>query len=329
MLQTRILQIVKGPPSGMYTLPHDRSGLLCMDGDYLKPTPLFLESIDKWTGAMLFDDKARGTNVGKDVEGLVLSKTTGMVSGIPVIERLVGIHFPYCELSWFVKEGGIVSNMDRVLSIRGPSSSVLSCERILLNFLGRLSGISSQTMEWVKESTGIAVACTRKTAWGVLDKWAVHVGGGLTHRLSKLDSPMIKENDIASFDPPVNDPELAMKIAVRSIDVISNSSFAVIEVRDTGQALTAATEWSDVQSRNNLGDKIVLLLDNMGPDKCRMAHESLLNSGQRENCILEGSGGIEKRDLKQWMGSGVDLISSSKVNMAAPMLDLSLVVGDL
>ena len=320
---------MKGSPSGVDTLPHDRSGLLCKDGDYLRPTSLFLESIDRWTGAMLFDDKARGTDVGKDVEGLVLSKTSGMVSGIPVIERLVGIHFPYCGLKWFVKEGEMVSNMDRVLSLRGPSSSVLSCERILLNFLGRLSGISSQTKEWVEESSGIAIACTRKTAWGVLDKWAVHVGGGLTHRLSKLDSPMIKENDLASFDPPMNDLELAVRMAVRSIDVVSNSSFAVIEVRDMGQALSAATEWSDVQSRNNVSDRIVLLLDNMGPDKCRMTHESLLNSGLRENCILEGSGGIAKHNLNQWVGSGADLISTSKVNMAAPILDFSLVVGDL
>ncbi len=199
----------------------------------------------------------------------------------------------------------MVSNMDRVLSIRGPSSSVLSCERILLNFLGRLSGISSHTMKWVKESSGIAVACTRKTSWGVLDKWAVHVGGGLTHRLSKLDSPMIKENDLASFVPPVNDLELAVRMAVRSIDIVSNSSFAIIEVRNTGQALSAAIEWSDIQSRGNVSDRIVLLLDNMGPDKCRKAHESLLNSGLRENCILEGSGGITKRDLKQWIGSGL------------------------
>ena len=329
MLQTRTLQVVMGTPGVVDLLPHDRSGLLCKDGDYLRPTSLFLESIDRWTAAMLFDDKARGTDLGKDVEGLVLSKTSGMVSGIPVIERLVEIHFPYCHLNWFVKEGEMVSNMDRVLSIRGPSSSVLSCERILLNFLGRLSGISSHTMKWVKESSGIAVACTRKTAWGVLDKWAVHVGGGLTHRLSKLDSPMIKENDLASFVPPVNDLELAVRMAVRSIDIVSNSSFAIIEVRNTGQALSAAIEWSDIQSRGNVSDRIVLLLDNMGPDKCRKAHESLLNSGLRENCILEGSGGIAKRDLKQWIGSGVDLISTSKVNMAAPIFDFSLIIGDL
>ena len=329
MLQTRFLQVVKSSPDVVETLPHDRSGLLCKDGDYLRPTSLFLASIDKWTGAMLFDDGAKGNDVGKDVEGLVLSKTSGMISGIPVIQRLVGVHFPYCELNWFVKEGEIVSNTDRVLSLRGPSSSVLNCERVLLNFLGRLSGISSQTMEWVKESSGIPVACTRKTAWGILDKWAVHVGGGLTHRLSKLDSLMVKENDLATLDPPVNDLELAVRMAVRSIDVVSNSAFAVIEVRDTEQALSAASEWSDVQSRNNMSDRIVLLLDNMGPDKCRVAHEILLNSGLRENCILEGSGGIARRDLKQWIGSGADLISTSKVNMAAPILDFSLIVGDL
>ena len=224
MLQTRTLQVVMGTPGVVDLLPHDRSGLLCKDGDYLRPTSLFLESIDRWTAAMLFDDKARGTDVGKDVEGLVLSKTSGMVSGIPVIERLVEIHFPYCHLNWFVKEGEMVSNMDRVLSIRGPSSSVLSCERILLNFLGRLSGISSHTMKWVKESSGIAVACTRKTAWGVLDKWAVHVGGGLTPRLSKLESPMIKENDLASFVLRKSKPRASFDDGEKSL-IIANAAY--------------------------------------------------------------------------------------------------------
>ena len=71
----------------------------------------------------------------------------------------------------------------QILSVSGPSDSVLSCERVVLNILGRLSGIATRTSGMGKFDQGgvSSIACTRKTVRGLEDKWAVHVGGGLTY----------------------------------------------------------------------------------------------------------------------------------------------------
>ena len=66
-----------------------------------------------------------------------------------------------------------------------------------------MSGIATNTASWVSQAGSMGVACTRKTDWGLLDKWAVHVGGGLTHRLSRADALMIKENDLAALAPGI------------------------------------------------------------------------------------------------------------------------------
>ena len=83
---------------------------------------------------------------------------------------------------------------------------MLAIERPVLNVLGQLSGIATHMKQW----SAIAprqIACTRKTIWGLLDKWAVHMGGGLTHRLSKQDAMMVKENDLASMHEEMDSHE--------------------------------------------------------------------------------------------------------------------------
>ena len=80
--------------------------------------------------------------------------------------------------------------------MKGECGEMLRCERIVLNILGRLSGISTNTARWVAIAGPMGVASTRKVDWGLLDKWAVHVGGGLTHRLSRADALMIKDSEV-------------------------------------------------------------------------------------------------------------------------------------
>ena len=217
-------------------------------------------------------------------------------------------------------------NGDEVLRISGPSNEILRCERILLNLLGRMSGVATNTQRWVSEARDIGIACTRKTDWGLLDKWAVHVGGGLTHRLSRADALMIKENDLASLAPGISDECTAVGIAVEGIDMASHAEFVVVEVRDECQALAASRKWDEMQIDLGGCERIVLLLDNMTPDMCALIHSSLVEEGLREWCILEGSGGVVFDDLKKWQASGVDLVSTSALNRGVAPLDLSMKV---
>ena len=215
-----------------------------------------------------------------------------------------------------------------MLKISGPAVQVLRCERIMLNILGRMSGIATNTASWVSQAGNIGVACTRKTDWGLLDKWAVHVGGGLTHRLSRADALMIKENDLAALAPGIDEEDVAVATAVSLIDMDSDAEFTVIEVRDSIQAVAAVKAWDLLQIERSGCEKIVLLLDNMGPSGCAEVHRILMQENLRAWCILEGSGGVVLEELGQWTESGVDLVSTSALNRGVSPLDLSMkVVG--
>ena len=309
-------------------LPHDRSHLLIKTGTPGTPTELFRKSIKRWLNSHLSDDLASDTGTGDIVESIVYSKSTGVVCGRHPIDILIGDFFFTTNIHWFVEEGERVSDGNRILSLTGPSASVLSCERVLLNILGRMSGIATLTSEWVEEAGEVGIACTRKTAWGLMDKWAVHVGGGLTHRLSRSDALMIKENDLSVIAPGDN-PESSIPFAISSIDFDSDAMFTVIEVQDSGQAILAANAWSESQKTRNGLEPIVILLDNMGPSECGRTDEELRKIGLREWCILEGSGGVSRGDLPAWASmSGVDVISSSEVNLGSRPLDFSMLIGD-
>ncbi len=261
------------------------------------------------------------------VQAVVVSKSAGVFCGRIPVDLLFAEWFPSCDLSWNFEEGGELTVGSQILSISGPSDSVLSCERVVLNILGRLSGISTRTAEWVSELGDVSIACTRKTAWGLMDKYAVHVGGGLTHRLSRTDALMIKENDLSVIGSR-DGIESAISSAISSIDFEKSAGFVVIEVQDSAQAISAAESWSENQKIRGREERIVILLDNMGPDECRSAELLLRESGLRDWCILEGSGGVTLDGLHTWIESSmVDVISSSSVNMGVPSLDLSMLIG--
>ena len=277
---------------------------------------------------MIADEHGGGESSEENIVGEIRAKANGIIAGTSVADRLVVQYFPDCTVTWNVNEGEGVQSGEQVLKISGPAVQVLRCERIMLNILGRMSGIATNTASWVSQAGNIGVACTRKTDWGLLDKWAVHVGGGLTHRLSRADALMIKENDLAALAPGIDEEDVAVATAVSLIDMESDAEFTVIEVRDSSQAVAAVKAWDSLQIERSGCEKIVLLLDNMGPSGCAEVHRILMQENLRAWCILEGSGGVFLEELGQWTESGVDLVSTSALNRGVSPLDLSMkVVG--
>ena len=135
---------------------------------------------------------------------------------------------------------------------------------------------------------------------------------------------MIKENDLTVLAPDAADETAAVAAAVSGIEMASNAIFTVVDVRDEFQAIAAAGAWAEMQVARSSTDRIVLLLDNMGVDGCAEAHEALIAEGLRAWCILEGSGGVVRAELDDWVASGVDLISTSALNRGVAPLDLSM-----
>ena len=235
---------------------------------------------------MIADEHGGGESSEENILGEIRAKANGIIAGTSVADRLVAQYFPDCTVTWNVTEGEGVQSGEQVLKISGPAVQVLRCERIMLNILGRMSGIATNTASWVSQAGNIGVACTRKTDWGLLDKWAVHVGGGLTHRLSRADALMIKENDLAALAPGIDEEDVAVATAVSLIDMDSDAEFTVIEVRDSSQAVAAVKAWDSLQIERSGCEKIVLLLDNMGPIGCAEVHRILMQENLRAWCIL-------------------------------------------
>lgn len=305
------------------TLPHDRSGLLIDDR---VPSEIFSQSMDRWIETMLADDVSEEGGTNNFVRGKLIAKEKGVICGQIVVNRMLEKHAPNCSYDWKVSEGELVKEREHILQISGASSEILKVERVMLNLLGRLSGISTTTSEWVSDSNDLQLACTRKTEWGILDKWAVHIGGGLTHRLFRSDALMLKENDFASAIESGEDQNDSIKKLISEIDLEKNSKFTVIEVQNINEAILAAQTWSEKQRENSTTDSVVLLLDNMGPMNARVVVTGLEKLDLRKWCILEGSGGITKDSISEWSSSGVDLISTSAMNRGVKPLDISLII---
>ena len=305
------------------TLPHDRSRLLVDDR---VPSEIFSQSMDRWIETMLADDVSEEGGTNNFVRAKLIAKQKGVICGQIVINRMLEKHAPNCSYDWKVGEGELVKERGHVLQISGFSCEILKVERVMLNLLGRLSGISTTTSEWVSDSNDLQLACTRKTEWGILDKWAVHIGGGLTHRLFRSDALMLKENDFASAIESGEDQNDSIKKLISEIDLEKHSKFTVIEVQNINEAILAAQTWSEKQRKNSTTDSVVLLLDNMGPMNARIVVTELQKLDLRKWCILEGSGGITKDSISEWSSSGVDLISTSAMNRGVKPLDISLII---
>ena len=308
-------------------LPHDQSGLLWFED---QPTSLFLESIDRWAHALLQDDGFKPIGPSNlTVRSRVVAKQEGTLCGLHVINRLLDIHLPHINRAWQTREGEQFQRGDVLLILDGTPRDILSVERIILNFLGRMSGISTHTEEWMKVLGGLKVASTRKTTWGILDKWAVHVGGGLTHRLRKGDAAMIKENDqIALREDDEARSKETMKRWIMSTDFNYHGSFTVIEVDSISLALTVAKTWCNRMMETGEDRSLVIMMDNMGPAKTKEAVMDLKSHGYNEWIYTEASGNIRFEDLEEWKGTGVDVISTSSLNMGVASVDLTMLLDN-
>jgi nicotinate-nucleotide pyrophosphorylase (carboxylating) len=239
--------------------------------------------------------------------GSIISKEEGIVAGVEFAGLFFSVVDRDVEFEARLKDGARVQKGDHIAEIKGSARTLLSCERVLLNFMQRMSGIATTTRSFVDavKATGAIILDTRKTAPGLrgLDKWAVRIGGGQNHRHGLYDMVLIKENHITALG--------SIREAVRRVRT-SNSAGRKIEVE--------AKTLDEVREALELGvDRI--LLDNMKPDTIRAAVQ--LAAG---NIALEASGNITLQNVREIAETGVDFVSVGVLTHSARALDLSLLI---
>jgi nicotinate-nucleotide pyrophosphorylase (carboxylating) len=195
----------------------------------------------------------------------------------------------------FVKDGQAVKSGDILLSLNGNAKKILLVERTALNIIGRMSGIASQTRKMADivsdKNPKCRVAATRKTSPGFreLDKKAVQLGGGDSHRGSLSDGILIKDNHLAL---------ISLNKAIITAKKSTLYKKIEVEVETADDALMAASMGADI-----------ILLDNMNPEQVKTTLGELKKMGVRDRVIIEISGGIEPRTLIDFAVLDVDVIS--------------------
>ncbi|DAC50119.1 MAG TPA: hypothetical protein HA340_04210 [Candidatus Thalassarchaeaceae archaeon] len=304
-------------------LPHDRSSELWVDH---LPTEKLEASIKRWVTTLMHDEGIT-TPLARDedtVNATIFTKDEGVVAGIIVANYLLKEWLPNTKWEWTIGDGGIVNAGKVLLTLEGGKEQILAAERIILNIIGRLSGIATNTAEWVQRARPVRVASTRKVHWGMLDKWAVALGGGLTHRLTRKDAKMIKENDLASMVRDGEKRPHAVSRIVSELDVESLGAFGVLEVKTIDEAIAAAEAWNERMDAEKGNERLTVMLDNMPPEKAKGVVLDLDARKFRNYVIIEVSGGITFDELPVWNELEVDVISSSALHRGVKPLDISM-----
>jgi nicotinate-nucleotide pyrophosphorylase (carboxylating) len=247
----------------------------------------------------------------------ILAKQDCILAGIGVIGRILDI---YAALDGAVTAHYEVTThpeiFDGVRLHKGQSVAViqhnarvlLSCERVMLNFLQRMSGIATLTRKFVDAISGTKarILDTRKTAPGlrVIDKYAVRCGGGLNHRLDLSDGVLIKNNHIALAGGivPVLDRAIRNRRGTQPIEI------ELRNLHELEEALHVGAE--------------AILLDNMGVEDVRRAVERCAKTGRR--IPIECSGGIRLENVRAYAETGVDFISVGLLTHSPQAADMSL-----
>ncbi|HYF93206.1 MAG TPA: carboxylating nicotinate-nucleotide diphosphorylase [Symbiobacteriaceae bacterium] len=236
---------------------------------------------------------------------VIIAKEEGILCGQSVAQMVFRVMDPSLTYEVLVAEGAKVTPGMEVARITGSARSVLTAERVALNFLQRMSGIASVTRrlaDAIKYYHARLVE-TRKTTPGlrILEKYAVRVGGAMNHRYGLHDAILIKDNHIA-----VAGGVRAAVIAARK--VASHTSRVEVEVDTLEQLQEALDAGADI-----------ILLDNMDTETMRRAVE--ITAGK---AVLEASGGITAANLEDVARTGVDIISLGALTHSVKALDLSL-----
>ena len=245
------------------------------------------------------------TNSSKVSVGIFF-KEDGILCGNKILNHIIKKIDENIKIKWDYKEGDRVKKGSLVAIVQGPGNRIIAYERILLNFIQKLSGVATLTKSFVDTLANkkIQILDTRKTTpgWRHLEKYAVFVGGGKNHRMNLAESILIKDNHIKFCE---------------GIEVVLDK----IEKSKTNLRIEV-----EVSSLNEL-EKIVnfninqIMLDNF---KIREISKAIRMIRSTSKAKIELSGNIKQKDLKSLSSYDIDFISIGKLTHSAPFLDISM-----
>jgi nicotinate-nucleotide pyrophosphorylase (carboxylating) len=245
----------------------------------------------------------------KKVTSRIITRQKTSVAGLEEIAYLIKA-FTHLNATFSCNDGDTLEKNQEIMQLSGNIKELLAYERVILNVLQRMSGIATETQNIVSSigSGKPFIAATRKTIWGLLDKKAVAMGGGLTHRLDLSDGILVKDNHLML---------LSTKEALSKLLTKVENTLIEIEVEDESNLTELVTLFVENQTTNVLA----VLLDNFTSEKAKAALSAI---ERHPNVIFEASGGITKTNIHEWADAGVDIISLGALTHSSKAADISL-----
>ena len=241
-----------------------------------------------------------------EAEAVIIAKQDGVIAGLEEAKALFE-HFDV-KVELKAKDGDEVKKGDVVIELRGNARSILLVERTALNIIGRMSGIATQVRRLMKKvravNPNVRIAGTRKTLLKPLDKRAILLGGGESHRFSLSDAILIKDNHLAL---------VPLEEAIKRAKAFSIYKVVEVEVESLEDALKAAKAGADI-----------IMLDNMTPEQIEEVLEALKREGLRERVKIEVSGGITEENIESYAKLDIDVISLGALTHSVKNFDVSL-----
>lgn len=240
----------------------------------------------------------------------LLIKDDGVLAGVELAKIIFHRLDPNLKIEVLIQDGAKVEKGQIAFHVSGSSRSILSSERLVLNFMQRMSGIATKTNELAQIIAHLPTKLldTRKTTPGIrlMEKWAVHIGGGSNHRFALYDMMMIKDNHV--------DYAGGIKQAIES-------AHAYLKAKGKSLKIEVETRNLDeVRQVLAVGQVDRIMLDNFSPTQIREALQLI----DRSKYETEASGGITEDSILAYAETGVDFISSGALTHSFKSLDLSL-----
>ena len=239
----------------------------------------------------------------------LLIKDDGVLAGVELAVEIFKQFDPSLKVTLFKKDGDRVTKGEIAFTVEGSSRSILTTERLVLNFMQRMSGIATQTAKIVQKIDGLSTKLldTRKTTPGIryMEKWAVRIGGGYNHRFALYDMIMLKDNHIDYAGGITK----AVQQTLAYLNETNKTLKIEVEVRTESELIEAiATPGIDR-----------IMLDNFQPSEIKRLLPLIPN-----HIETEASGGITLDTIRAYAETGVQFISVGALTHSAGSLDLSL-----
>ena len=254
----------------------------------------------------------------------ISARADGITCGLFLVAAILQYYHPGLTWTPEVADGQAVIRGQRLGAIAGPAGALLSAERVVLNFVGHLSGIATLTHRFVKaveaavEGERPVICDTRKTTpgWRRLEKYAVRCGGGVNHRLGLYDAVMLKDTHLAAWGKQSGPAQSLAELAAQVRAALPRDMTLWLEVESLEQLAAAlAGDGPDI-----------ILLDNMTTQQMRQAVRMRRQRRGTRRPLLEASGGISLANVAAIARTGVDRISVGALTHSAPSLDVAMEV---